>query len=278
MQIHTGTNMQKENTYCQRFNIADIEKGTNTLICGRKLTGKSTVLVTLIQNRLYDHQNVADSTDSVDSTDSIDSVNSEQPLNINIANKKVKVVIFASCYVSSSYKKYFPENNIYEKYDSSVMKKLIESQQKEQGETELIIGIDDVAVNKDFWKDKYIRDVVRYGSSLGITTIFSIQYAGQLDDVFRRNIDYVFIFHDHNLENQKLLFQEFGGIFENFHDFKIMLDECIAEPYRCLVFDLKNPHKEARHAVFWYKSAQLQRRFIAKPKKSWISQLCDKIF
>src|SRR6478609_10901471 len=136
----------KGNNRCQRFNIADIEKGTNTIICGKKLTGKSTVLVTLVQNRLYSENN---------------------------SDGGANVVIFASRYVASSYRKYFPEENIYDKYDPSVMKKLITKQQETCGERELIIGIDDVAVNKDIWKDSYIRDVVRYGSSLGITTIFS---------------------------------------------------------------------------------------------------------
>ena len=225
---------------CQKFNIQDISPGTTTFICGKKLTGKSTVLVTLTQRR-HDAQ----------------------------------VVIFSSEYVASSYRKYFPEEAIYEKYDPHVMKKLIESQQANCGRKELLVAIDDVAVNKDIWQDRYIRDIVRYGSSLNITTLFSIQYAGQLEDVFKRNVDYVFVFHDHILENQKLLYKEFGGMFLTFTEFKTVLDECIQEPYRCLVFDLKTPRKDPRHGVFWYKAPPLQAKSLPSPKKPWIRRLID---
>lgn len=234
------------NTYCQRFNIDDIEKGTTTIICGKKLNGKSTVLVTLIQNRL-------------------------QKSNA----QGTKVVIFASRYVVPSYRKYFRGDDIYEKYDRTTMKKLVDKQQESGGENELIVAIDDVAVNENIWDDVYIRDVVRYGSSLGITTIFCLQYAGQLDNVFKRNIDYVFIFHDHMIESQKLLYDEFGGMFPSFIDFKTVLDECIAEPYRCLVFDLKTPRKEPRHGVFWYKGPRLEQKFVPGPKKTWWNRFID---
>lgn len=219
-------------TFCQRFPLEGICKGTNSVICGRRLTGKSVLLCDIIQSR-----------------------------------KDAKVIIFASKYVSTSYKKFFPPEVIYEFYDPSIMKKLIAIQQKDP-EKELVIGFDDIAVNKDIWKDSYIRDVIRYGSSLGITAIFSLQWTGQLDDMFKRNIDYGFCFRDNIIENQKLRFTEFGGMFPTFHDFKVVHDECIAEPYRCLVFDMKTPRKDPRQSVFWYKATDELKRYVPESKQS----------
>lgn len=225
-------------TVCQKFPIDGISKGSNSVISGRRLTGKSTLLVDIIQSR-----------------------------------KDAKVVIFASKYVAPSYKKFFPTDVIFEQYDEKIMKNLISSQQQDP-EKELVVGIDDIGVNGDLWNKASIRNMIRYGSSLGITLVFSIQYAGQLDDMFKRNIDYVFCFRDNIIENQKLLYTEFGGMFSSFHDFKVAHDECIAEPYRCLVFDMKTPKKDPRHSVYWYKTPREElKRYIVpvdnKKKSFW---------
>lgn len=213
-----------------RFQLDEISKGTNTIICGRRLSGKSWLLVNIIQSR-----------------------------------KDAEVAIFSSKYVASSYKKYIPPHQIFDHYEPRILKKLLDKQLKAGPEKELIIAIDDVAVNKDLWKDPYIRDIIRYGSSLGITAIFSIQYAGQLDDIFKRNIDYVFCFRDNIIADQKLIFTEFARMFPTFSEFKTLLDDCIAEPYRCLVFNLKTPRKDPKQSVFWYKAPESLKRYIPPP-------------
>ncbi len=233
--VHHATNE------CQLFNINELCKGSNSVICGKRLVGKSTLLTDIIQSR-----------------------------------QNAKVVIFASKYVAPSYKKFFPPECVFEYYDPKILKNLINNQQKNP-DKELVLGFDDIKnmVNKDVWNDAAIRDVIRYGSSLGITAIFSIQYAGQLDDMFKRNIDYVFCFRDNIIENQKLLFTEFGGMFPTFKDFKAVHDGCIAEPYRCLVFDLKTPRKNPRQSVFWYKASQNLQRYVppTQKEKPWYSKL-----
>ena len=215
--------METDNNRWQRFNISDICRGSNSVICGKRLSGKSHLMVDIIHKR--------------------------------IENNNAKVVLFASKYVAPSYKKYFRPEDIYERYDPKVLKNLILEQQGNP-DNELVIGFDDIAVNKNLWNDNYIKDIVRYGSSLGITAIFSIQYTGQLDEMFKRNIDYVFVFRDNIIEDQMLVYNEFGKMFPTFGDFKILYDECIMEPYRCIVIDLKTPKKDMRQSVYWYKSTK----------------------
>lgn len=227
----------------RRFNLQDICKGSNTVICGKRMVGKSHLMVDMMQSR-----------------------------------KDAKVIIFASRYAGPFYRKYFAPEDVYDRYNPATLKALILKQEK-NSEQELVLCFDDIAVNKDIWNDHYIREVIRYGSSLGITAIFSVQYAGQLDDVFRRNIDYVFCFRDNIIENQKMLYTEFGGMFHKFEEFKTVHDECIAEPYRCLVFDLKTPRKDPIQSVFWYKAQDILKLFVhdplhvapKKPKWTWKS-------
>ena len=206
---------------CQRFNIGDIAKGTNSLIVGRRLGGKSTVMVSIIQSR----------PDAV-------------------------VYVFASKYVASSYCKYLPKSCIYDHFSSKILEQILARQEKDQSQ-EVIVAFDDVAVHQNLWTNDCVKHLIRYGSSLNITSVFSVQYLGQLDDVFKRNIDFVFLFRDGILQNQKMFYDTFGGMFPSFETFKVVHDECIAEPYRCLVIDFLNPKKDAKDAVFWYKAPPL---------------------
>lgn len=206
-----------------KFSLDYIDKGSNTIICGRRDVGKSYLICSILQSR-----------------------------------PDADIAIFSSRYVASSYKKYFKESVIFDHYDPKILRKLIEKQEKIGPNKELVIAFDDIAVNKDIWNDPYIKDIVRYGSSLGITSIFSIQFVGQLGEVFQRNMDYVFYFYDNIIDNQKLMFEKFAGIFAEFSDFKAVLDNCIAELFRCLVIDLKTPRKDPQQALFWFKSDKLQ--------------------
>jgi AAA+ ATPase superfamily predicted ATPase len=230
-----------------RFSLQDICKGSNTVICGKRMVGKSHLMVDILKSR------------------------------------KARNVMFASRYAGPFYRKYLAQEDVHEKYSPQILKSLIAKQEKNSQE-ELVICFDDIAVNKDIWNDHYIQEVIRYGSSLGITIIFSIQYAGQLTEMFQRNIDYVFCFRDNIIDNQKLLYTEFGGMFSTFEEFKTVHDNCIAEPYRCLVFDLKNPKKDPIQSVFWYKSPDTLVKVPAKVKDpsgssiSWRTWIEKKLF
>lgn len=218
-------------TYCQKFNTADICKGSNVVICGKRLQGKSTLLASILQNRGHD-----------------------------------RYIIFTSRYAASSYRKYFPFAKVIDRYDRKMLAKIVDEQERNP-DVEYLVAFDDVsAMLKDgtpVFKDNQVKDLIRYGSTLGITSIFCIQYTGQLDDMFKRNIDYVFCFRDNIIENQRCFFSEFGGMFSTFNEFKAAHDECIAEPWRCLVFDLKTHRKDPKQSVFWYKAESPLKRHLA---------------
>jgi hypothetical protein len=140
-------------------------------------------------------------------------------------------------------------------YSKSLLSNII-SQQKHDSD-ELIIVFDDIATHgADLMNDKQIKDIIRYGSSLKITLIFCVQYIGQLDEVFKRNVDYIFCFHENNLKDQELLFNEFNDIldFPTFSDFKLVYDRCVSEPYRCLAIDFRS---NAKRSIYWYKANEI---------------------
>lgn len=209
------------NNHCPNFNFNKVCKGSNIIICGKRLTGKSHLLIDFLQHR-----------------------KSQFPSS--------KQVIFASKYITPIYNQYFSSDTIYDKYNKYILYNLI-TQQETDNKEELIIVFDDIASHKaDLMEDPDIKNIVRYGSSLKITLIFCVQYIGQMDEIFKRNVDYIFCFHENNLKDQKLLFDEFNDIlnFSHFTEFKNIYDSCVSKSYRCLVIDFRSNNK----SIFWYKS------------------------
>ena len=230
--------MNSETHHCRRFNLNDISPGCNIVIIGRRFGGKSKLLIDFLLSRL-------------------------------VANK----VIFCSKYVVPTYLEYFKETDIQCEYNGKHLQKLIDRQQANGSQPELVLAYDDVAVLGDLWKDEKIKDIVRYGSSLGMTSVFSLQYIGVLDETFIRNVDYVFAFRDNVIDNQKWLFEQFGGMFSDFNTFKKLHDVCSSEPFRCLVIDLKTPRKNPADGIFWYKATEdLPKREITESRNEPVKQ------
>lgn len=190
------------------FSIDKIPAGSNILIVGRRGVGKSYLCTELLMSK-----------------------------------PSVLPVVFASKYVVDTYKKKIPEGNVLESFDGEVLEAILSNQVQSKGETGVIMAFDDVThENACLMENMSVRDIVKYGSSLNITSIFSVQHAGVYDDTFRRNVDYVFAFHDNLTDNKKLLYNRYGDMFNSYEEFDAIFKHCTAEhPYRCLVLDMKNP-------------------------------------
>jgi len=209
-----------EKKLCKHFNLSSIQVGSNSCIIGRKYSGKSQLAVDIIQSR-----------------------------------PGARVVVFSSTFVYLSYNKFFPKENVYDHYSPKVLEQLIREQQ--ESSQELVLLFDDVKNDKNhnFWTDPTVLDVWRYGSSLKITNILLLQYVGQITDIFQRNTDYVYLFRDNILQNQRLVFEYYGGMFDKFDEFKSLYDSCMnSESYRCIVIDLTSTHKEVMEYIHWYKA------------------------
>lgn len=220
-----------QKVHCKHFNLASVQVGSNSCIIGRKYSGKSQLAVDIIQSR----------------------------------PTPPRVVVFSSPFVYKSYHKFFQKGCVYDRYSPSVLEQLVKEQQ--ETDQELVLLFDDVKTsnNQDFWNDKTLLDVWRYGSSLRITNIMLLQYVGQITQIFQRNTDYVYLFRDNILANQRLLFDYYGGMFSTFEDFKQLYDSCMnTEPYRCIVINLTSTHRDPMEYIHWYKSKKTLVKIVQK--------------
>lgn len=214
-----------------KFHIDWIPPGSNILIIGRRGVGKSHLCTHLLTYK-----------------------------------ENVVPVVFASKYVVQRYRKSVPASNVVDNFDESKLKTLLHRQTSSGGVNEIILAFDDVTnEGMSLMDNGTVRDIVKYGSSLNITSIFSVQHAGVFDSTFQRNVDFVFIFHDNLIDNQRVLYEKYAHMFPTFEAFQDCLHPCTSEePYRCLVLNMFKPwamdyddrkrEGKAPDGVYWYSS------------------------
>lgn len=219
---HPPTSPQRDKIIpIREFKLEWIPPGSNILVCGRRGMGKTHLTCDLLTHR----------GDCVP-------------------------VVFASKYVSQRYRRHIPSTNVVDTFDSDKLKTLLDRQLATSGEKEMVLAFDDVSnANECLMNNETVRDLVKYGSSLRVTSVFAVQHAGVYDETFRRNVDYLFIFHDNLLDDQRVLYERYADMFESFAKFQAMYNECTTAPYRCLVIDMRTPWKRQGDGVYWYASA-----------------------
>lgn len=217
----------------KEFKLDWIPSNAHILITGRRATGKSHLCTQLLTHKA-----------------------------------KALPIVFASKYVAGHYRKYLPAENVLENFNENLVQNLL-NRQSQQHSTDIIFAFDDVTHDGVCLMDNpTVRDIVKYGSSLNITSIFNVQHAGVYDETFRRNVDFVFIFHDNLVDDQRILYEKYGNMFASFEDFQVAYKQCTTEePYRCLVLNMREPwplmdeeerrrSRKAPDGVYWYSSTR----------------------
>lgn len=217
------------------FELEQLKKGSNILIVGRRGVGKSFLCTQLLT-----------------------------------CKEHVAPIVFSSKYVAQCYREYIPNSHVLDTFDATKLKHILRRQMESNSDsdTEIIVAFDDITYDGRCLMDNNdVRDLVKYGSSLNITSIFAAQHAGVYDETFRRNVDYVFIFHDNLVDNQMILYQKYGNMFSAFEDFQAVYTSCTRERHRCLVLDMRTPwdhsipdHDTVPDGVYWYMSPNLHKR------------------
>lgn len=224
--FNTQDKPPKNTIHVKDFHLDRIPPGSNILVIGRRGVGKTYLVTELLRHK-----------------------------------KEAIPVVFASKYVAQSYKEHLPESNVLDHFDNHKLTQLLEDQINSGGAKEIVLAFDDITNgNTCLMNNISVRDVVKYGSSLNITSVFSVQHAAVFDETFRRNVDYLFIFSDNLKTNQSCVFDRYADMFESEHDFQAIYKECTSnEPHRCLVLDMKTPWtitdgNSVPDGVFWYKA------------------------
>jgi archaellum biogenesis ATPase FlaH len=190
--------------------------------------------------------------------------------------------------ITSFYSEFIPDVCVYNFYDKDKLGEYIEHQKnsvitaKENGQGDLdsngvpngrtrantgVIILDDMQDVSKAWKnDECIKTLFLNGRHYNILTILSLQYikSGAIPEV-RSQVDFLFVFHQTSNENKKKLYQEYGGLCENFKLFCDILDKCTYD-YQCLVINTSG--KTIEEQFFFYK-AKNNGHFRAFNRKIW---------
>jgi CRISPR/Cas system-associated endonuclease/helicase Cas3 len=111
--------------------------------------------------------------------------------------------------------------------------------------------MDDCMHDKSVIRDENIKDIFTNQSK--ITLMLSMQYCMDLPPDLRANVDYVFVFRENNIDNQKKLWKSFFGIFPTFELFQETFMTC-TENYECLVIDNTRKSDKIEDCVYFYKA------------------------
>lgn len=210
--------------HIRKFDLKSIADDKTIVISARRGSGKSTLMADI----LYTHKHIP-----------------------------AGIVCSATEESTGYYSQFVPSSFIYNKYDDAVINKLIERQKRLVKEKASNIGVfcllDDIAYDKSSFRKESMRFLFLNGRHMKILLILSTQFSLDLPPALRSNADYVFVFCDNNVGNQKRIYDAYCGVFPTFSEFQRVFNS-IAKDYRCMVIDTTSKSNRVEDTIFWYEA------------------------
>jgi hypothetical protein len=114
--------------------------------------------------------------------------------------------------------------------------------------------MDDLGFDAPRWvKDKNIKFLFMNGRHVNALFLITLQYPKGIPPALRTNVDYTFIFRESNMNNRKILYDNYAGMFATFDIFCQVMDQC-TNNYECLVIDNTSTSNALVDQVFWYRA------------------------
>lgn len=181
------------------------------------------------------------------------------------------VIISPTDNLNPFYKKCFPNSFIHHHFTASIMQNILNRQKemikktikkyKDNGtkvNPRLLLVMDDCLSSKKEWvNEKSIKELFFNGRHYQITYILTIQDPMGLPPELRRNFDYIFLFSETYLEEQKKIFKYYAGCFPNFNMFKQTFSY-LTSNHGCMVICTRNVTGNPLDSVFWYKAENVE--------------------
>lgn len=119
-------------------------------------------------------------------------------------------------------------------------------------------------------KNPHFKFLFRSGRPAQLSTIFSSPYPLQIPPHILPYIDYVFIMKEGNLKNRKKLWEQFGGMFDDFKIFDKIMQMCTKD-YQALVIDRTKATDKLEQKIYYYKAPPLEEipKFYLGNAKLW---------
>nr|QBK88881.1 MAG: packaging ATPase [Mimivirus LCMiAC01] len=168
--------------------------------------------------------------------------------------------------MSTFYSKFFPNSFIFYKYKSSIIEKIMGRQQLmikkmkdkikkgKKCNPRAFVVMDDCLSSRGAWmKDECIQKLFFEGRHYQIMYIFTMQFPLGIKPEMRCNFDYIFLFAEDFISNQKRIHDHYAGMFPNFNAFKQVFAQ-LTKNYGCMVIVNRGARKGFLDKVFWYRA------------------------
>lgn len=119
-------------------------------------------------------------------------------------------------------------------------------------------------------KNPNFKFLFRSGRPAQLSTIFTSSFPLPIPAHFLPYIDYVFIMKEGMLKNKKKLWEQYGGMFDDFKIFDKVMQMCTKD-YQALVIDRTKTTDKLEHKIYYYKAPPLSKipEFYLGKKKLW---------
>ena len=119
-------------------------------------------------------------------------------------------------------------------------------------------------------KNKNFKFLFRSAKSANVTLIFTSAYPLKMQPHFYSAIDYVFLLHEPNKKHQRDLFNMFGGMFDDVHQFADIMGQCTRD-YGCVVIDRTREAsaEKLQDCVSWYRAPSKLQKYYMCSKSLW---------
>lgn len=128
--------------------------------------------------------------------------------------------------IGSFYSSFLPEENIFFEFDIRTIEKILDKQKyykKTNKKNKILIILDDcLSYNKRNYilSHPIFREFAINAKKYDITYFLMMQYPIELDLELRTSFDYIFLFDDYTVANQKKLHKYYFSNFETFEEFR----------------------------------------------------------
>jgi hypothetical protein len=165
------------------------------------------------------------------------------------------------------YSDFFPEIFIHKEYTSEAIESLFYRQnemkkkkraKREEGkkiDSRAFLLMDDCLADSNEWKkDQSMLDLFYNGRHSDITFILTMQYPLGIGPSLRSNIDYIFLLATDFVKIQKIIYENYAGMFPTFKSFKEVYSQ-ITENYGAMVIvNRGHPSRDICDKIFWFRS------------------------
>nr|QBK89233.1 MAG: packaging ATPase [Mimivirus LCMiAC02] len=179
-------------------------------------------------------------------------------------DQEPKIIIAPTDRMNPFYKNNFKKALIYYQYNDKILKALLGRQEKSVKYSKIIkrqtynpgafLIMDDCLASKGKWaKAEIMRELLMNSRHYKLAYILTMQFPLGISPELRTNFDYIFLFADDFVNNQKRIYEHYGGMFPSFSAFKQVFNE-LTKDYGCMVIVNRGKRETFNDKVFWFKA------------------------